>query len=439
MPRWPGAGFSPPSAVTRPQRVNVVPHTHWDREWYPPFQTFRLRLVDLLDDAARRPRGRPRATPTSCSTGRWPWSTTTSRCDPSGRPSCAARLARRPRRDGSRGTRCSTSSSSPARRSSATSQLGLDRAASWLRRAPMAVGYLPDMFGHVAQMPQLLAPAGFDHAVVWRGVPRAVDRTGFWWEAPDGTTVRAEYLPTGYGNGAAHAGRRRGARSPGIDAWIERVRASSLDGDPILWMNGTDHLRHQPGSAGWWPRPNARCGATSTCAHVAGRAPRRRARPTACRRWRGELRCGARANLLMGVASNRVDVRQAAARAERALERLAEPLWARCSSGRRAGPGALLDAGVAGGDPQRRPRLDLRLLGRRGRATRCSTATPRPAQIGEGLIDRAVRRARRRVGRRRTRSRQPAGPRRGGLVEVTRSRPSSRARRAARSAATPGR
>src|SRR5581483_11193125 len=39
----------------------------------------------------------------------------------------------------------------------------------------------------------------------------------------------------------------------------------------------------------------------------------------------GELRSGARANVLMGVASNRVDVKQAAARAERALERRAEP------------------------------------------------------------------------------------------------------------------
>jgi 2-O-(6-phospho-alpha-D-mannosyl)-D-glycerate hydrolase len=29
--------------------VHVVPHTHWDREWYQSFQTFRLRLVDLLD------------------------------------------------------------------------------------------------------------------------------------------------------------------------------------------------------------------------------------------------------------------------------------------------------------------------------------------------------------------------------------------------------
>src|SRR5258708_23830206 len=32
-----------------PRRVAIVPHTHWDREWYSPFQTFRLRLVRLLD------------------------------------------------------------------------------------------------------------------------------------------------------------------------------------------------------------------------------------------------------------------------------------------------------------------------------------------------------------------------------------------------------
>ncbi len=44
--------------------------------------------------------------------------------------------------------------------------------------------------------------------------------------------------------------------------------------------------------------------------------------------WSGELRSGARANLLMGVLSNRVDVKQAAAAAERAIERIAEPLGA---------------------------------------------------------------------------------------------------------------
>src|SRR5687767_5911322 len=39
------------SAGRKAQRhVAIVPHTHWDREWYSPFQTFRLRLVDLLDE-----------------------------------------------------------------------------------------------------------------------------------------------------------------------------------------------------------------------------------------------------------------------------------------------------------------------------------------------------------------------------------------------------
>src|SRR3954470_12718238 len=31
------------------RRVAIVPHTHWDREWYAPFQVFRMKLVDTLD------------------------------------------------------------------------------------------------------------------------------------------------------------------------------------------------------------------------------------------------------------------------------------------------------------------------------------------------------------------------------------------------------
>jgi hypothetical protein len=58
--------------------------------------------------------------------------------------------------------------------------------------------------------------------------------------------------------------------------------------------------------------------------------------------WTGELRSGARANLLMGVASNRVDVHQAEAHAARALEQLAEPLATLFLPAQRW-PGALLD------------------------------------------------------------------------------------------------
>ena len=28
-----------------PIDVGIVPHTHWDREWYAPFQTYRAQLV----------------------------------------------------------------------------------------------------------------------------------------------------------------------------------------------------------------------------------------------------------------------------------------------------------------------------------------------------------------------------------------------------------
>ena len=44
----------------------------------------------------------------------------------------------------------------------------------------MRVGYLPDMFGHIAQMPQILRAFGIDNAVVWRGVPSVVDGHRFW-------------------------------------------------------------------------------------------------------------------------------------------------------------------------------------------------------------------------------------------------------------------
>ncbi len=30
-------------------KIHVVPHTHWDREWYKPFQYFRVKLVYVID------------------------------------------------------------------------------------------------------------------------------------------------------------------------------------------------------------------------------------------------------------------------------------------------------------------------------------------------------------------------------------------------------
>src|SRR4051794_6147276 len=177
--------------------VSVVAHTHWDREWYRPFQAYRHDLVRLLDDLLPRLAAdrdfahflldgqtivvddylevRPEAADglrALAAEGRLalgPWAVLLDEFCVGGET-----IVR-------------------------NLQRGLARAAAL--GGTMAVGYLPDMFGHVAQMPQLLRQVGLEHAVVWRGVPAAVDRTAFWWEAPDGSRVRAEHLWGSYANG----------------------------------------------------------------------------------------------------------------------------------------------------------------------------------------------------------------------------------------------
>ncbi len=35
--------------MARQLNIIIVPHTHWDREWYQTFQQFRVRLVHAVD------------------------------------------------------------------------------------------------------------------------------------------------------------------------------------------------------------------------------------------------------------------------------------------------------------------------------------------------------------------------------------------------------
>jgi glycosyl hydrolase family 38/alpha mannosidase-like protein len=179
----------------------------------------------------------------------------------------------------------------------------------------MQVGYLPDMFGHVAQMPQILSSAGIGVAALWRGVPAEVDSHVFAWEAPDGSVVRAEYLPEGGYSNAAWA---FGDDGGGLDAVVERLRPWFGE-DTILAMVGTDHMPPVRDLPDRLP-PDARIG---TLAEYLTET-----RVDGLRRVRGELRSAARANLLPNVVPARIDIKQACARAERALERYAEPLQA---------------------------------------------------------------------------------------------------------------
>ncbi len=335
--------------------VSIVPHTHWDREWYSPFQTFRLRLVELLDEFLPflehdesyrhflldgqtavvddyleiRPdaEGRIRSLAAEGRLSLGPWMILMDEFMVS-----AETMVR-------------------------NLQAGMRRADEL--GSPMPVGYLPDMFGHVAQMPQILRLAGLEHAVVWRGVPAAIRATGFYWEAPDGSRVRAEYLYGSYSNG------RDIPREP--EQLVERARGyeaelgdARLDG--MLLMNGTDHQTPQT----WLGDVVARANAGQDDFHfeITSLADHLARQPTeGLPEWRGELRSGARSNILMGVASNRVDVHQACSLAERTLERMAEPIAA-LSGSRISGRAARHCLATA--DPQQRPRQLVCMLRRRG-------------------------------------------------------------------------
>lgn len=302
--------------------VHLVPHTHWDREWYEPFQTFRMRLVELVDQLLERMDGDPRLRFTldgQCATV-----DDYLEVRPAAEP-----LIRRLIAEGRLAIgpwqilmdEFLVSGETIVR----NLELGWARAEELGRAMP--VGYLPDMFGHVAQMPQILRRSGIDRAVVWRGVPMAIDRDTFRWAAPDGSEVETEFLVGGYGNGAYlfDVPDRLGQK---LAAYL--AANSSFYGDrSVLAMYGTDHAVPSPRLADLVDTVNRERTDVEvrleTLAEYAAR-PEVDERPR--RHWVGELRSGARANMLMGVSSARIDLKAAAGRVERLLERYAEPLTA---------------------------------------------------------------------------------------------------------------
>ncbi|MEV5571828.1 alpha-mannosidase [Spirillospora sp. NPDC052269] len=304
------------SATTTDEGLVVVPHTHWDREWYLPFQRFRLRLVGLLDDVLERMDRDPRLRFTL--DGQMAavddyLEIRPERAELVGRLVRDGRLAVGPWQILMDEFLCSGETIVR------NLELGLRRADDL--GGAMRLGYLPDMFGHIAQMPQILRGFGIDRACVWRGVPERVTTHAFVWESPDGSRVRTEYLPGGYGN-AVHMFGDAGLvdhRAEEVAAWLREWRP---EGGPSLAMYGSDHtapaadLAEQVENASL-PMRLATLGEFLTDASVDGL-------PVV----EGEMRSHARANILPGVFSVRIPLKAAMGAAERRVARYAEPLAA---------------------------------------------------------------------------------------------------------------
>ena len=117
----------------------------------------------------------------------------------------------------------------------------------------MLTGYVPDSFGHIAQLPQLLRGFDINSFIFTRGMGDEGEKlkTEFIWRAPDGSEVLAVHLLKGYCNAdleMAHlVGKsREKIREDPREAlpmleWLKSELLPKASTNYILLMNGCDH------------------------------------------------------------------------------------------------------------------------------------------------------------------------------------------------------
>ena len=195
--------------------------------------------------------------------------------------------------------------------------------------ARMPVGYTPDPFGHISQLPQILAGCGLEAAALQRGL--ADEPTALWWEAPDGTRLLTIYFRTGYGN-FAWAPTTPDAFTRAVERQIDQL-APYAHTPHILLMNGTDHMLPQPELPGLIAAANERLAGRATLVHgtLADYVTTVRAHlgsGAVLPVIKGELRSSRRSPVLPGVYSARMWIKQRNHACEVALECYAEPISA---------------------------------------------------------------------------------------------------------------
>ncbi|MFA5399055.1 MAG: glycoside hydrolase family 38 C-terminal domain-containing protein [Dehalococcoidia bacterium] len=220
-------------------KVHFISHTHWDREWYRTFQQFRFNLVRMVDKLLRilrsdkdykyfmldgqtillqdylavRPE-RESELREHIESGRvlvGPWY-----CMPDEflvSPEALIRNLMMGRKTAARFGPC------------------------------MTAGYLPDSFGHIGQMPQLLAGFGLHSAVAWRGI--GDQPCQLWWKGPDGTRVILAHLRESYSNAVKIPSFNDEATLAEAKTALDKL-VPFTQGGPILLMQGTDHIEPRP-------------------------------------------------------------------------------------------------------------------------------------------------------------------------------------------------
>ena len=231
--------------MTTPLDVLVVPHTHWDREWYHQVGRFRQRLVALVDELlADLADGQATDPAPFLLDGQAVVLEDYLAVRPEQREALASALRAR-RVEAGPWYVLADELLSPGE-ALVRNLLAGRRVLRALGAEPPAVLYSPDAFGHAAAMPTLGAGFGLPLAVVWRGYGGARWPAGdaAWWDAADGSRVVLLHLPP---DGYEFGSRLPAEHVAASERW-EQLRAVL---DPrarlgfVLVQNGADHHARQ--------------------------------------------------------------------------------------------------------------------------------------------------------------------------------------------------
>jgi alpha-mannosidase len=305
---------------------HLIPHTHWDREWYLPAATFQARLVTVCDDLIER-LNHDATLRSFLLDGQTVLVEDYLRARPE-RDADVRALVRTGRLQVGP---CYVLADELIPSGEALIRNLLFGAADAERLGGRSdVLYSPDAFGHPAELPTLAREFAIKYAVLWRGLggERGQERDLYRWQGPDGKDVLLWHLPPqGYEIGAALPAERE--RLAAAWAPVRAVLAGRAAGRHVPVFVGADHhavhpavgkLRDllaelEPGSAFRVSRLDEFFQAVAETARPAPLA--------------GELRWSYRYTwTLQGTHGTRAPAKRDHSRLELWLERLAEPLAA---------------------------------------------------------------------------------------------------------------
>lgn len=307
----------------------VVSHTHWDREWYQPFEAFRARLVRMMDaliDLFDKDPGFKHFV-----------------LDGQTVPLDDYLEIRPDRRE-----KIEKLVKEGRLRIGPNYMLPdefLIGGEAWVRNLMtgirsareygklMNVGYSPDAFGHIAHLPAILRGFGIDSVLIWRGVGRDVEVSEFRWRSPDGSEVMAVHFPYGYGY-MAEVPEDQAATEKALQTMRDTLEPFATTRN-VLVPNGTDHLPAHTGLSQYIATAN-KVMKDAEMVHGTYEEFIDAVRGDLKGKYndlpvlQGEFRSSARSNVLAGVLSTRMWLKQRYAFCEDLLTRYAEPLvaWA---------------------------------------------------------------------------------------------------------------